>query len=531
MDFINILLIIVAVFNAFLGSAILIHGPKKKSDISYAILVAILVLWAVTIIIIRMTDSWIVAFITLAISHIVGLGIAISFWYFVSSFSGLSINKSESWVVWLLALLFSLMAFLSDKFIVDISSISSINKQLTMGPLHYGYSAFFGAVMLHSFYKLSIAYGATEDKGQKSKYLIVFLGTAFTFVMGSIFNVFLLDFGNSEYIGWGPIATVVMVMFITYAIMKLDLMSIRMIGAELFTASLMILVIVRFIFSTNVNEWMINGITLILGIFFGILSIRSVVREAHDKEQISGLAKELKESNMKLVELDRLKSEFLSFASHQVKTPMSVVKGYATLIYDGTYGPVSEKIKETAQLIINSANGMISLVNSLLDLRKIEEGKIEFKFEVVNLTALVQGVVDELQQTASSKGLFLEFHHEDKPLMVKADSQKIFQVFQNLIDNSIKYTDKGWIKVDLRRKDGRALFSVKDSGRGISPDLLPNLFEEFRRDTSSIKKIEGTGLGLYIAKYIVSAHNGTTWAESEGNDKGSAFFVQIPLSD
>ena len=262
---------------------------------------------------------------------------------------------------------------------------------------------------------------------------------------------------------------------------------------------------------------------------FGIMLIRSVLKEVEQREKLEILTKKLENANAKLRELDRLKSEFLSFASHQVKAPMAVVKGFATLIYDGTYGPVSDQIRETAHKIKDSADRMITLVNNILNLRKIEEGKMEYHFEEVNMVNLTRQMLEELKPLADNKTLTLTLEGEVTEAMVRADVEKFRQVLQNLIENAIKYTERGWVKVVLEKTASSLLIKISDSGRGLSEELISRLFERFNRDEAVAKKIEGTGLGLYIAKQIILAHQGEVWAESLGKEQGSLFTVKIPL--
>lgn len=156
---------------------------------------------------------------------------------------------------------------------------------------------------------------------------------------------------------------------------------------------------------------------------------------------------------------------------------------------------------------------------------------MEYKFNEINVTELVKNIIGELKLMAQEKKLDLTFEAPKpsfKEVKIKADEQKIRQVIQNLVENAIKYTDKGFVKVELKEKPDSVLITVTDSGRGISQELLPNLFQQFSRD-SSAKKIQGTGLGLYIAKEIINAHHGRIWAESEGSGKGATFYVELPV--
>jgi signal transduction histidine kinase len=236
----------------------------------------------------------------------------------------------------------------------------------------------------------------------------------------------------------------------------------------------------------------------------------------------------LKSANEKLQELDRLKTEFLSFASHQVKAPLAVMKGFATLILEGSYGPIGEKIHEVVFKIKASCDQMIALVNNLLDLRRLEEGKMQYDFAEVDLKDFVSQVVDELRPLAEQKKLELSFASEEGEIRAKVDLQKFKQVVQNFVDNAIKYTPAGWIKVELKKDGTNALIAISDSGMGISTELLPKLFQQFSRDPQSRKLIQGTGLGLYIAKQIVEAHSGSVEVQSAGTGTGSTFLVRIP---
>ena len=359
-------------------------------------------------------------------------------------------------------------------------------------------------------------------------YLVYGILTSFTLI-GIVTIVSVVILHNTNFVFLGPALFIVLIGFVGMAIVRFQLFDVKIIATNILVVILWIGLFSRILVTNSFIDGVIGIITLLIMIIFGILLIKSVKKEVEQRQHLEKLTSDLELANTKLKELDKVKSEFLSFASHQVKTPMSVVKGYATLIFDGTYGPVSDKIKETAIKIKETADNMIALVNNLLDLRKIESGKMDFKFEKIDLVKMLRDMVSELRGLAQRKGLDLSFETTADQLTYDADPQKLRQVFQNLIDNSIKYTDSGWIKVGLKIQEGFIEISVADSGRGISKELLPQLFEQFIRDAHEIKKIEGTGLGLYIAKQIVEAHHGQIRAESPGPDQGSVFHVKLPI--
>ncbi len=253
------------------------------------------------------------------------------------------------------------------------------------------------------------------------------------------------------------------------------------------------------------------------------------MRDVAQREQLQILSDDLKTANTKLTELDKLKSQFLSFASHQLRTPLTTIKWHAQLLLEGTGGELPEKAKETIFKMEDSANKLVELVNEFLNLRKLEEGKMEYTFETIDINKLVAEIVESLQQIAIHKKLELTFTGLPSPILCSLDRQKFTQVIQNLVDNSLKYTDTGSVRVSIELTTNKhARILVTDTGHGIDPSIIDKLFEQFMRDKADAVKIEGTGLGLYIAKQIVEAHHGKVWATSPGLKKGSAFIVELP---
>jgi signal transduction histidine kinase len=294
---------------------------------------------------------------------------------------------------------------------------------------------------------------------------------------------------------------------------------------------LCILLIGVFVFAPGVSSgWRLDLFAFVAALLLGILYVRTTVVAESDRRNNESLALRLENANIKLTQLDTLKSEFLSFASHQIKAPMTVVKGYAQLVLDGSFGSVSDQLKDIIEKIRVSSDRMIGLVDTFLNLRRIDEGRIEYHMMPLELNNLVAAIVDELQQLADTKHIRLSLEAPAHGWRVNADSQYLRQVLQNLVENAIKYTDKGSVTVSIvdGTKPGTVHLQVSDTGRGISHDLAPKLFEQFSRDQSISKEIAGTGLGLYIARKMVEAHSGRIWATSPGPGKGSVFSVELP---
>lgn len=230
--------------------------------------------------------------------------------------------------------------------------------------------------------------------------------------------------------------------------------------------------------------------------------------------------------------LDRIKSEFISVASHQLRGPLTGIKWYGQLLIDQKVGKLTKKQLDFIQQIYNSNERMIRLVNDLLDVSHIETGhKFTIEKKPGNILNLINNVVTDLKVGAPEREIIIEADKSySKKLLFRFDQDKIYQVFSNLIGNSIKYSGKDKkIIIGLKRSDDELQFSIKDFGFGIPEHQKDRVFQKFfRADNIVGVSTEGTGLGLYIVKGIVSAHGGRIWFESE-QDKGTTFYFTLPL--
>lgn len=280
--------------------------------------------------------------------------------------------------------------------------------------------------------------------------------------------------------------------------------------------------------------------------FFGILILGfnreyNLINE-HEKDEIksfidvvtvalnkSSLHRELEDANEKLKALDKLKTEFLSLASHQLRTPLTAISGYASMIYDGFYGEIDNtELKETINIICKSSKSLIKVVEDLLNVSKIEQGGMKYEMAPFDLSEVAKEMVDSLSINAKDRNLDLSFEcAKDDTCMVIADKEKIRQVVLNFIDNSIKYTKEGSIKVKVEKIKDKVVFSVKDTGMGMTNETKESLFKKFARGDSDHMNTSGTGLGLYLTKEISEAHGGRVYVESEGLGKGSTFFMEL----
>jgi signal transduction histidine kinase len=235
---------------------------------------------------------------------------------------------------------------------------------------------------------------------------------------------------------------------------------------------------------------------------------------------------------VRLRELDQLKSAFLANMSHELRTPLNSVLGFTQVILEGLDGPLTTNMTADLQLIEKNGQHLLNLINDVLDMAKIEAGRVSLVLERINPRELVEDVFETAGSLAREKSLYLKVDSAVAPdLTLMADHTRLRQVIINVIGNAIKFTESGGITVHLAQQDDRLQLRICDTGIGIPANKLETVFEAFSQiDTSTTRKAGGTGLGLPISRRLVELHGGRLWAESSGvAGEGSTFFLELPL--
>lgn len=249
------------------------------------------------------------------------------------------------------------------------------------------------------------------------------------------------------------------------------------------------------------------------------------------KSEVEKATADLQVANVHLKQLDQSKSEFLSIAAHQLRTPLTGIKGYISMFLEGDYGKLTPEQYSQLEQVFRSSDRLTRLIDVFLNVSRIETGRLELTKSRVQLEEVLGEVVRDLEEQAKKKNLKVTIQKPDELLPpMLADRDKIHDVMMNLVDNSIKYTEKGWVNIRLARSKSLVTFEVRDSGIGIAPDEIDRLFQKFTR-AEAVTRIHtgGSGLGLFIAKKIIEAHGGRIWSESEGEGKGSMFTFTLPI--
>jgi signal transduction histidine kinase len=238
---------------------------------------------------------------------------------------------------------------------------------------------------------------------------------------------------------------------------------------------------------------------------------------------------EIEDKGRELQIANKHKSEFLANMSHELRTPLNAILGYTELIIDNIYGEVPKKIQEVLERVEKNGRHLLNLINDVLDLSKIEAGRLTLSLNDYSMQDVIQTVFTSVEALAAEKNLDLKVKVSDVLKTGKGDEQRIAQVILNLLGNAIKFTDQGKVVVEATVFDESFLISVSDTGPGLSEADQKNVFDEFRQaDGSSTRAKGGTGLGLSISKKIVEMHGGRIWVDSILG-KGSTFSFTLPV--
>lgn len=409
-------------------------------------------------------------------------------------------------------------------------NLSNCDREAIEGPLaHYIYLIeifFILAIALFTLHQFLL--NKTKDKRRQ----IILVATSIL--------LFLLSFSWGNIVGslsdswrlsqWGLFGMPIFIVGLAYLIIKYNAFNIKIISTQILVTAFPILVGSQYFLTESFGSKLITVITFFLSILAGIFIVKSVEKEVHQREKIEKLAIDLEQANKRLKELDQMKSEFLSFASHQLRSPLTAIKGYTSMALEGDFGKMPVKIKETMQVIDTSAQNLVTIVNDFLNISRIEQGRMKYDYSDFDIVKVTEEVVKELRPNVEQKGLNFKFIPSVESAVVHADLGKIRQVIGNIVDNAIKYTPAGGIEVSLSRTQNKIKIVIKDTGIGIDQSEINNLFSKFTRAKDAFKtNVTGTGLGLYVAKQMMEAQNGHIWVESEGKNKGSTFFIELQL--
>ncbi len=439
-------------------------------------------------------------------------------------FSYIFINNKSMPLLQMSILTFFIMTtlvFLPTKFNIanfDFNRCESISSYLWWFVNIAGIvSAFW--IMMIAFLKHKSKKGVDSEWRQ----LAFFAGGTALFMLTFFGASMYADIFRNFYVGLvGSAGMVLFLGVLSYMMVKFKTFNTKLFASQILVVALGFLIgallFIQKIEYIHIVVWVTLGLVAIVGYQL----VKSVKREIMLRE-------DLEIANEKLKGLDKLKSEFLSLASHQLRSPLTAIKGYSSMLSEGSFGDLNTGVKEIVNRIFESSNNMALMVEDFLNVSKIEQGGMKYEKINFDFAEVVSEEAKDFAVVAGGKGLVLNYTQDNFKHTVFGDKEKLRQVVINFIDNSIKYTEKGSIEVSVTNKNGKIIFAVKDTGRGISPKEKEALFQKFSRGSGAKVNTTGSGLGLYLAKEIVTAHDGNIGIESDGEGKGSTFFVELPV--
>jgi signal transduction histidine kinase len=240
------------------------------------------------------------------------------------------------------------------------------------------------------------------------------------------------------------------------------------------------------------------------------------------------MSDELQRLYQELETASRHKSDFLATMSHELRTPMNAIIGFSEVLHEQMFGELNERQLAYVDDVLEAGKHLLSLINDVLDLAKIEAGSMELELSEVAIPEVLRSAVSMHSERASRGGFELSLTTEPEEITISADGRRVRQIVFNLVSNAVKFTPaEGRVDVSARLDDGQVEVAVADTGPGIAPEELETIFEEFKQATDG-KRAEGTGLGLPLARKLVELHGGRLWVESAAGN-GSTFRFTLPV--
>jgi two-component system phosphate regulon sensor histidine kinase PhoR len=260
--------------------------------------------------------------------------------------------------------------------------------------------------------------------------------------------------------------------------------------------------------------------------------IRDITERKMTETALKRSTEDLEKAYEELQSLDRLKDEFLSNLRHELNTPLTSIKGFSELLYDGTFGPLTEAQMGAIEKVVNKSGSLQTLIDSLLFASSSQGGNVKYQFDKVSLSNLLDSAIQQLSPKMNEKNISLSTDFELDGLSINGDSGYLPRVFLNLLDNAVKFTSAdGNVKVSAVCDNDNVCITVEDDGIGIPADHMQNMFQKFYQvDSSSTRSYGGNGLGLFICKVIVEDHGGKIWLESQ-EDLGTKVFIELPKAN
>lgn len=527
-------ILLVTIFvNALLGLSVYIQSKRDRSTFSFFMIITSVFLWAMPLLLYGLTNVERVALNLSRLSYFAAAMSALALLNFAIGFAKQSLPSTKKIIVRMLNTVTVIcFAWLStSNLLLTGHSVFNSVRTITFGPAYSFYVAFITLAFFAGLFIIGFRHKKETDIVTKKQFLLIFFGILVAIVGGFITNLIFPTILNDFSLYWlGPVFTLVMIGFFTISILKYQLFKLKIIATQLFMFLLWISLLIYVASPVTDSIWY-KIITLLATISIGILIIRSTIndvkRETREKEKEIQHRKEVEEFNQS-------QESFIHLISHEVKDGLGKASNVFAEIVEGTYDSDPKLLKETAGIALKEVRRVIGETEDVLNATNFKTGKVTYDMQPFDFREALMESVNKYRPEAETKGLKFDVQIKDGENYTAVGDRGFIvgHLLKNLMANAITYTPSGGITISLSRLDKKIRFLVKDTGKGLTPKTKAILFTEGGRGEDSLKvNVHATGRGLFITKQIVLAHHGKIWAESEGEDKGSTFFVDLPAGE
>ncbi|MFA6282391.1 MAG: ATP-binding protein [Candidatus Omnitrophota bacterium] len=533
---IALFILIVAILNFILSFYVFINNPKSRLNVSFALSTSCVGLWVFLNFIFIKTNNIEVLRAIYALAPFIIVSIA--WWIFcLKNDKPDKLFLRTNYVLIFFNFIWGILMFIGPHMIENVSSYTEYTTGIYFN-IYAGYILIL--FILFIIYFLAIQY-RKADKIFKDQIRLSFTGIIITIIIAAVVGFILPAFGITKFNMLDSPSSIFFVLFSFYSIIKYKFLNIRVIGTEVFATLLVFLSFIGLLRSIDVSDFVLSLIIFFVTIIFAGLLIRSVLAETRRREEVENLnvklnkaAIELKAKAVHLEKLLQMRTEFLDIASHQLKTPISVIRGTISMFEEGSMDKVPEaKRKEFFHNIAVKADKLNSIISDIL--RASELDTDEFKMDdktaqPEQLEDIIKSVDNQLHASASAKNIEMTIEAPKQKLPpVLTSGEFLEQAIYNLVDNAIKYTEKGFIKIILSQDGDNLIVKVSDSGIGIPAKEQKKVFDKFARGNNAVNMYaDGSGLGLFIVKKIIEAHKGGQISVESKENVGTTFTVSLP---
>lgn len=527
------LFIFIAFLMLFLGVTVYVHDPRNIVNRFFLFWVAFVVIWMnanylENVEALHAATRELMLRIDFA-TAIFGASLVL---LFVMYFLQRKVNAGVQLVVILPAIALATLSF-SPLMFDDIYYAANGEIKFEEGIAYFFYAPSILIYFIASCWML-FAERRVAQSAMRAQATWVGVGLLSTTITSAIVNLYFQNILSADALRVGIYSFLFFIFGVTWAITKHEFLRIRFLAAEVLFLGILTTLLTRTLLSRDLEDLIVSALSFCALLILGFVMMRGVLMQNRQREELEVLSRKLQEANKELHELDKAKSEFINIASHQLRTPVSVIKGYLALLDEGAYGKLTAKMKEKVHQMFEMNERLVHLINNFLNMSRIEKKRIEFLITPADLSQTLEQAVEEMRFEASGKKLELRNESAGAVLpLVKADIEKVHEVMINLIDNAVKYSEAGTRVTVSARPDAAGDFvtvSVADRGIGLTEVEQARLFEKYyRAESKDVPHQQGSGLGLYICKTFIEGMGGRIWIESSVKGKGTTFAFALPI--